>query len=159
MGIMLVGVALIVILCLCDYNCDWDGFGYLAAIVIGFMAFLCGLLLPGNEWYMDESQIIKIGEISNATDYVTCSKSVGFNKDGEVVYLKLEEDSNGNIHWSEEVLKGTVVIEYGDFDEPTLVIYEIGYRANFWTFSSGNKSVMYVFKLPYTERRIYEMEE
>lgn len=153
MGILLIAAVLISILAILEHHYETDGLFIAFIVSIFIVALPMSLGIQGDYYPPQEVEIIKIGTLSNVDNNENNSRYLSRDKDGFITYLRLEKDDNTN-SWKPETLKKDSVIaiieKYG-VKEPTLTIYESGYKGNFWTFSLGNTEKSYVFTLPSTE--------
>ncbi len=155
MGILLVSGILVSLLWYCDKKYDWEGVGYAISVLLGVIVIPLSVLIPGD-YYMKGPQLVKIGVLSTATNTTGDSNSISFDKDGCVSFIRLVEDDKNGASWKPVTVQGTIVVEYDDYEEPTLEVYDYGYKMNFWTLSMGYNHHLYVFKLPKTEKRFIE---
>ena len=161
MGILLICILLIIICGVIWHYFDDDGYMIIPILAIVLVGFPMAMTLCGD--YVSEEEVSRtlIGSLDNV-GFSNNSKYISRNREGIITYIKLDKDDKGNVVWTPETLENTeivIIIQDDEILEPTLTVYESGYKANFWTFSLGHTLKTNVFRLPETDvLPIYEAE-
>ncbi len=136
--------------------------GWLIMVVVMVVGVLAGLFTNGEYFESEEPEVIRLAGIEYIdVDSKDGAKFISRSKDNHYTYLREVIDVNGKTKWeTASVPSGTpfIIIEKEEYLEPVLCVYTRGYRRTFWTFSLGNFTHDYVFRLPISEQLPFTSE-
>ena len=158
MGIMLVALLIGLFLQLI-YSCIFKVkflSGWLITVLILVVGILGGLLSKGEYFESEEPEVVRLAGIEYLdVDSRDGAKFISRDRNNTYTYLREVIDVNGKINWETRTISSStpfIIIEKEEYTEPLLCIYTRGYRRTFWTFSLGNFTHDYVFRLPVSEQ-------